>query len=199
MSVDRDQASRCTMKRVREGAGTLERSSALQLQLLGGGGAAGGVCDDVGASGSGGGSGGGGGENPSLQNVVIECSGGLTDKDLAAAAAALPDLRQLELIMTPGEPADCAASLRGPGLAALGACRRLTHLTLNRCMNLEGRELAVQLPSIGSLETLQLAGCGIMRRVDDDSIGELQAAFQAKHGRHLPVLDICLSGNESPI
>ena len=198
LSVDRDRASRCTRKRVREGVGTLERGSA--LQLLDSSRAAGGVCDDAGVSGGGGGGGSGGSRNTGLQNVVIECSGGLTDTDLAAAAAALPDLRQLELITIPGEPADWTASLRGAGLVALGACRRLTHLTLNRCINPEGRELAVQLPGIGSLQTLQLIGSTRMDRVDDNSIRELQAAFQAKRGRQLPVLNSqVLSGNESPV
>ena len=171
----------------------LECGLQLQLQLLGGGGAASGIRDDASISGSGGG---GAVRISSLLDVSIESSCGLTDDELVAAAGALPGLSQLKVIAA---PASCHR-LRGPGLAALSACRRLSDLGLNRYTQLEGRELAAQLPGIGSLQTLQLTGSASMDRVDDNSIRELQAAFQAKHGRQLPVLNSQhLSGNESPI
>ncbi len=163
LSVNRDQASRCIRKRGREAAGTLERFQLLQLQLLGTSETSGGAS-----------------RNTSLQNLKIECSRGLSDNELVAAAGALSDLRQLEVIAT------YTASLRGPGLAALSACRRLQVLKLKRCADLDGRQLAVQLPELGSLATLQLTECPM---VDDDNVRELQTAFRAKHDRHLPVFN----------
>ena len=106
---------------------------------------------------------------------------------MAAAAGALLDLRQLEVIASSGQPADVAASLHGCGLATLSACHRLQHLRLSVCANLDGRELAAHLPSIGSLVKLQLARCP---GVDESNIRELQAAFRAKHGRHLLVYNV---------
>lgn len=192
MSVDRDRASRSTGKQVREAANMHGCRSPLQLQLLGGGSdeAASGNCEDVtGASSCSGSSGGGraagASRNTRLQDLSIECSGGLTDDEVAAAAGALPDLRQLEVIASPGQPADVAASLHGCGLATLSTCHRLQHFRLSVCANLDGRELAAHLPSIGSVVKLQLARCP---GVDDSNIRELQAAFWAKHGRQLPVL-----------
>lgn len=135
MSVASDRASRCTRKRVREGAGTLERGSQLQLQLLGGGEAARGICDDASISGSGGS---GAVRTSSLLDVSIESSEGLKDDELAAASRALPGPRQLKVMAAPRRPADSAAGPRGPGPAALSACRGLQVLELDRCTNLDG-------------------------------------------------------------
>lgn len=170
-------------------------AAVLQLQLLGGCGEAGGVCEDAAGASSSSDSGGGGGagasRNTSLQDVSIECSGALTDDELAAAAGALPDLRKLEVISSPDQPANYnyERGLCGHGLAALSACWRLQVLRLNGCINLDGRELAAQLPSIDGLLTLQLAMRHTMNKVTDDNVQILQAVFQTKHGRHLRVVD----------
>ena len=73
-------------------------SAPLQLQLLG--------CAGVGAENgssvsgsSGGGAGGGAGaaRNTGLQDLALVCDGDLSDEELAAAAAALPNLRRLDV------------------------------------------------------------------------------------------------------
>lgn len=69
----------------------------LQLQLLGCGGAAGG--SEGGATGHSSSVRGGTSARRSmgLQELSLECTGQLSDDELAAAAAALPDLRRLEV------------------------------------------------------------------------------------------------------
>ena len=55
---------------------------------------------------------------------------------------------------------------------------------MRRCPDLSGQQLVQQLPRIGSLASLQIIHCD---GVESSAIRQLQAAFQAEHGRHLPV------------
>jgi hypothetical protein len=158
-----------------------------QLQLLGGGAAAGG--SQGGANGSGRGSSVYGGgtiarRNMGLQEISLECMEELSDNELAAAAAALPDLRRLEVIGYFGQPHLLLRGLIGTGLAAFSACRRLRDISLRRCEVLEGQQLVTQLPRISSLASVWISDCP---GVDSSIVGELQAAFRRQHGRHLRV------------
>jgi hypothetical protein len=154
--------------------------SPLQLQLLGCGGAA-----SSSESGSGSSSDVCGGSTArssmGLQELSLKCRGLLSDDELAAAAAALPDLRLLDLDGHSGQ--DCAP-LCGSGLAAFSACRRLRNVSLRRFGDLEGTLLVMQVPQIASLASLHIEHC---RTVTSSAATELQAAFRQKHGRNLRV------------
>jgi hypothetical protein len=160
----------------------------LQLQLLGCGGAAGG--SEGGASGSGRGSSVCGGTtargNMGLQELSLECMEQLSDDELAAAAAALPDLRRLEVNGGYcGQNHLLLQGLVGSGLAAFGACRRLWSICLRRCEVLEGQQLVAQLPRFSNLASVLISDCP---GVDSSIVGELQAAFRCQHGRKLRVV-----------
>ena len=112
-----------------------------------------------------------------LQELSLEHMNLLSDDELVAAAAALPDLRVLDIHGRSGRD---HAPLRGSGLAAFSACQRLRNILLRRCGDLEGQQLVMQLPHISSLASIQIENCW---RVDSGIAGELQAAFRHKHGR----------------
>jgi hypothetical protein len=158
-----------------------------QLQLLG--------CNA--AAGESGGDGGGGPvcstsagsksakRNMGLQELSLKYSNRLSDDELAAAAAALPDLRRLKVVGSKVSGGmNEVQGFSGAGLAAFTACRRLRDITLACGNDLEGQQLVAHLPRLASLTRVEL------RRspgVDGSTIAELQAAFQAKHGRQLSV------------
>jgi hypothetical protein len=151
----------------------------LRLQLLG--------CSGATSSGSGssGGCSSGGtaaGRNTGLQELALECWGSLSDAELAAAVAALPDLRRLDVVGGYQHTSEALVGLHGARLAAYGACLRLRHISLLRVAHVDGHKLVAQLPHIASLASLQVQGCP---RVSNSNVAELQAAFRAKHGRHL--------------
>ena len=121
--------------------------------------------------------------NTSLQELSLECMGPLSDDELSAAARAMPDLRRLDVVgCICGQYA--LAGLFGARLAAFSACRRLRDISLRNAPNLDGRQLVRQLLQICSLASLQVRDCP---GVNSKAVGELQAAFQAEHGRHLSV------------
>jgi hypothetical protein len=82
--------------------------------------------------------------------------------------------------------ADAMAGLSGERLAAFpSVCRRLRDISLRDGPHLTGQLLTMQLPQICSLAGLQVYRCPFVCTSD---VGELQAAFDAEHGCHLPVL-----------
>ena len=121
--------------------------------------------------------------NTGLQELSMEAVSQLSDDELAAAAGALPDLRRLEVFRR-NEGGSDPLSPHGPGLAAFSACRRLRDISIRRCPDLSGQQLVQHLPRISSLASLEIVHCPC---VESSAIRELQAAFQAKNGRHLPV------------
>ena len=155
----------------------------LQLQLLGCGRAA--SSSDSGGSSSGRSSDVCGGttarSSVGLQELSLECRALLSDDELAAAAAALPDLRLLDI---DGRSRRDYAPLRGSGLAAFSACRRLRDVSLRRFGDLSGQQLVMQVPQISSLASLHIEDCLTVNR---SAVKELQAAFRHKHGRNLRV------------
>jgi hypothetical protein len=110
--------------------------------------------------------------------------GPLSDDELAAAAGVMPDLRRLDVAGCIFGSRDVLVGLYGATLAAFSGCRRLRDISLWHGPHVDGRELVKQLPQIGSLASLQVRGCP---GVNSKAVGELQAAFQAVHGRHLSV------------
>jgi hypothetical protein len=121
--------------------------------------------------------------NTGLQELALECRVPLSNVELAAAAASLPDLRQLTVTAPPDKP-EVLRSLHGARLAAFSACRRLHHISLQHCDDLEAQQLLAQLQQISSLASPKLFDCP---KVDGSSVCKLQAAFQAEHDRHLSV------------
>ena len=189
MSIDRTRATPCSTGRKREATGILDPGSSLQLQLLGCSGASSSVqgsvsmCHSSSSSSSSGSLGTAARRNTSLQELCLQCSEGLTDDELAAAAAALPDLRQLVIQGKSDDPAKYVsgvAGLLGSRLAAFSACRRLRDISLSCCDDLDGQQLVRQLPRISSLVSLQLIECP---RVDISAMEQLEAAFRSEHGR----------------
>lgn len=158
----------------------------LKLQLLGCSGAAGGSSG--GRSGSGTSSNTCGGtvtrSNMGLQELSLQCIGRLSDDELAAAAAALPDLRRLEVSGHPSLGYQPLRVLVGSGLAAFSACLRLRDISLRRCAALRGTQLVTQLPRISSLASVLIFDSS---RVFNSNVQELQAAFRQQHGRSLRV------------
>ena len=165
-------------------------SATLQLQLLGCGGAAGGSAGEVCGSGNGSGRSsdvcGGTAARSSigLQELSLECRGPLSDSELAAAAAAVPDLRRLEVSGHFDQRNVPLTGLTGSGLAAFTTCRRLRDVLLRHCACLEGQQLAMQLSQISSLASVQFENCP---GVSSSDVGELRAAFRRRHGRTLRV------------
>ena len=124
--------------------------------------------------------------NTSLHELDLECTQELFDGELAAAAAALPDLRQLTISQPSWRSCLGLQGLKGAGLAAFSACRRLRDSSLLSCSDLEGQQLVTHVPQISSLARLQLYGS--MRRMATDSDArQLREAFYLEHGRHLQV------------
>ena len=125
--------------------------------------------------------------NTGLQELSLYCSSWLSDDELAAAAAALSDLRSLKVGDNLTSSLSGLSGLRGAGLAAFSACRRLRDISLDGGADLEGQQLVAQLPQIASLTSVELiAGPG----VNGSTLAEVQAAFQAKHGRQLSAYGI---------
>ena len=160
----------------------------LQLQLLGctraastaGGGGGGPAC-----SSSAGGSA-AARRNTGLQGLSLRCPDWLPDDELAAAAAALPDLRRLSVEGCNNIKPNGVEGSSGAGLTVFTACRRLRHIELPSSGDLQGQQLVAQLPQVTSLTSVKLReGPG----VGSTTVMELQAAFQAEHGRHLSVID----------
>ena len=116
-----------------------------------------------------------------MQELSLECMGLLSDDELAAAAAALPDLRLLDINGRSGQD---HAPLRGSGLVAFSACRRLRNVSLRRFDVLSGTQLVMQVPQIASLASLHIEDCPM---VTSSAVEELRAVFQHKHGRDLRV------------
>ena len=157
----------------------------LQLQQLGCSGAlhrAGGSRRSS-SSGSGGAAASSTARNTSLQDLSLECIGPLSDDELAAAAGAMPDLRRLEVAGSK-RAQNMLDDLYGARLSAFSACRRLRDISLQNGPSLDGHQLVRQLLQIGSLASLQVRDCP---GVNSKAVGEMQAAFQAEHGRHLSV------------
>ena len=163
----------------------------LQLQLLG--------CDRAAHAADGNGSGPGcdgsvgswpaASRNTSLQELRLSCANWLSDDELAAAAVALPDLRRLS-VTGGNNSVDMLRGLSGAGLAAFTACRRLRHIELPCSAVLEGQQLVTHVPQLTSLTSVWLTKSP---QVDSSTATELQAAFRAKHGRHLQVDTTVLS------
>ena len=154
----------------------------LQLQLLGCGQAAGGseggaTCHSSDVRG-----GTSAKSSMGLQELLLKCTGQLSDDELVGAAAALPDLRRLEVDGYCDLSHSRLRGLVGTGLAAFGACRRLRHISLRCCEVLEGQQLVMQLPRISSLASVLILDCP---GVDSRDVGELQATFRHQYGRHL--------------
>jgi hypothetical protein len=143
----------------------------LQLQLLGCGGAA----SAAGASSA-------APRNTGLQELTLQPTVRLSYGEVAAAAAALPALRRLDIEGRGPQDGRGVPGFSGAGLAAYTACRRLRDVSLTSCSQLEGPQLLEHLPNIEGLASLQLRDTP---RVGDDAEEELQAAFQARHGRRL--------------
>ena len=125
--------------------------------------------------------------NTSLQELTLEWEPPLLDDELAAAAVALPDLRQLAL--RPSRDA-CPGlwGFKGAGLEAFGACHRLRDISLYQCNDVEGQQLVTHVPQISSHARLQLTN--LMRpMVSDRDAQRLREAFHLKHGRHLQVMN----------
>ena len=156
-----------------------------QLQLLGCGRAAGG--SEGGAAGHSSSDGRGGTaatRNMGLQELSFECFGQLSDEELAAAAAALPDLRRLEVDGYFRGEYKPLRGFVGSGLAAFSACRRLRDICLRRCETMEGQQLVTHLPRISSLASVLILDGS---RVSNGDVKQLQAAFKHEHGRSLRV------------
>jgi hypothetical protein len=120
--------------------------------------------------------------NTGLQELTLRCPNWLSDDELAAAAAALPDLRRLGVMG--GNSLERMRGLTGAGLAAFTSCRRLRDIALPHSADLEAQQLLAQLPRLGALTSVKLRkSVGL----DSSTVTELQAAFQAEHGRHLHV------------
>jgi hypothetical protein len=155
----------------------------LQLQLLGCNGAASAVDGEGGAPGcySGAGSSRPAGQrNTGLQELHLHCTKWLTDDELAAAAAALPDLRRLSVTAGIGNSACVLHGLSGAALAAFSACRRLRDVTLPyrfECADLNARQVVAQLAHLTSLTSIKFARTA---RVHSNTEMELKAAFRAK-------------------
>lgn len=116
-----------------------------------------------------------------LQELSLRCEDWLSDDELAAAAAALPDLRRLSVMG--GE--DNLQGLSGAGLAAFTACRQLRSIELPYSAELEDQQLLAQLPRLTSLTCVKLMDKS--GRVDGSIVTALQARFQAECGRQLHV------------
>ena len=127
--------------------------------------------------------------NTGLQQLTLECKGRLLDDELAAAAGAVPDLRRLRVVGGSTELHQLRG-LSGAGLAAFNTCRRLRDITLLLGTDLQGQQLVAQLPQIATLNSVDFRECP---GVDSSTVAQLQAAFQAEHGRHLQV-DITVPG-----
>jgi hypothetical protein len=198
MSINRKQSPPCQDMPPEERRHALRRLARqhsmltavpLQLQQLGCSGAApeagGSQCNSSSGSGSGGLAAGSTVRNTGLQELTLECKGHLLDDELAAAAGAVPDLRRLGVSGRSRRNGRVLVGLYGAGLAAFSGCRRLREISLWRTPHLHGRQLVRQLPRIGSLASLQVRDCPLL--VQGDALGQLQAAFQAEHGRRLSV------------
>jgi hypothetical protein len=148
----------------------------LQLQLLGWGGAAGHSSSVHGGTSA--------RSSMGLQELSLQCIGQLSDDELAAAAAALPDLRRLEVDGYSREEYVPLRGLVGSGLAAFSACRRLRDISLRRCEVLEGQQLITQLPRVSSLASVLIFDG---TRVSSAHVKELRAAFKHEHDRSLRV------------
>ena len=180
------QLTRLTSLHLSVDRGEETPGTTLQLQLLGCSGAAGG--SEGGARGSGNGSRVCGDttarRNMGLQELSFECFGQLSDDELAAAAAALPDLRRLEVDGYYRGEYKPLRGLNGSGLAAFSACRRLRDICLRRCEEMRGQQLVTHLPRISSLASVLILDGS---RVSNGDVKQLQAAFKHEHGRSLRV------------
>ena len=128
--------------------------------------------------------------NTGLQELTLDCKGHLLDVELAAAAGAVPDLRRLK-VSGSGSVDERVVGLYGARLAAFSAYRRLREISLWHGPHMNARQLVRQLPRIGSLASLQVRDCPLL--VQGDALVQLQAAFQAEHGRQLlvTIVSIC--------
>jgi hypothetical protein len=145
-------------------------------------------CNSCSGSGSGGLAAGSIARNTGLQELTLECKGHLLDDELAAAAGAVPDLRRLK-VSGSGAVDESVIGLYGAGLAAFSGCQRLRDISLWHLPHLHRRQLVTQLPQIGSLAGLQVRECPL---VTFDALRQLQAAFQAEHGRRLLVFIVSM-------
>ena len=153
----------------------------LQLQLLGCDRAAGAAGSDgsiPGCISSAGGSP-ASGRNTRLQELILCCRDWLSDDELAAAAAALPDLRRLSIVGCNNNRLNMVEGPSGAGLAALTACRRLRHIELPSSADLKAQQLMAQLPRLASLTSVKLRE---RPGVGSYTVAQLQAAFQAEQG-----------------
>ena len=124
------------------------------------------------------------GGNTGLQELSLECVMQLSDDELAAAAAGLPDLRRL-VVAASRHCMEPLRGMRGARLAAFSSCRRLRDVSIEYCAELQFQQLAAQLPALGALASLHLTKCP---RVGRGSVRRLQAAFWAQHKRTLQVV-----------
>ena len=178
------QLTRLTSLHLSVDRGEESPGTTLQLQLLGCGGAAGG--SDGGETGHSSSACGGTSarRNMGLQELSFECFGPLSDDELAATAAALPDLRRLEVDGYYRGEYKPLRGLVGSGLAAFSACQRLRDICLRRCETMEGQQLVTHLPRISSLASVMILDGS---RVSNGDVKRLQAAFKHEHGRSLRV------------
>ena len=153
----------------------------LQLQLLGCSRAASAVDGEGGApgcySGAGSSSRPAGQRNTGLQELHLHCTEWLTDDELAAAAAALPDLRRLCVTAGTGICGCVLHGLSGAALAAFSTCRRLRDVALPCSADLNAQQVVAQLAHLTSLTSIKFVRTA---RLHSNTVMELKAAFQAK-------------------
>ena len=123
--------------------------------------------------------------NTGLQELSLLCPDWLSDDELAAAAGAMPELRRLK-VAGGDHSSNRLRGLSGAGLAAFTVCRRLQDIALLSGADLEGQQLVAQLPQLSSLTSFDIRECP---GVDTGSKMQLQAAFEAKHGRRIVQVD----------
>ena len=115
--------------------------------------------------------------NMGLQELCFSCTSWLTDDELAAAAAALPDLRELSVMGGGRMYAFDLHGLTGAGLAAFTACRRLRDIRLPYSADLDGQQLVAQLARLTSLTSIDFTQS---YKMGSSARGELRAMFQAE-------------------
>lgn len=122
--------------------------------------------------------------NTGLQELDFQCTSWLTDDELAAVAAALPDLRQLSVVgggrsvVGGGRMEEFELrGLTGAGLAAFTACRRLRDIRLPYSVDLDGQQLVAQLARLTSLTSIDFTQS---YKMGSSAATELRAMFQAE-------------------
>jgi hypothetical protein len=115
--------------------------------------------------------------NTGIQELRIQTTNWLSDNELTAVAAALPDLRRPDLVAIERSQNGLYDST-GAGMAAFSACQRLRDMVLPCSIDLDAQRLLAQLARLTSLTSIYFS---LGNRMDDDSaVMKLQAALQAE-------------------